>query len=580
MSESVPRREESRSLDVDARMNDDERIVRERLAIVRHLLQAQRARRGAYAADPLVPVRSAIASFTERAQSEGWTHAFDAVLATLRAVAAEATPDAAQLAKVADYLAEVEAPVARLARARRESTTREEKVGTGADILRASKDGVPALHLVLASSSSDWTPAFLEPGALVQLRALSLDALDEIASLALLRVPDDEEPWTIGGEFEERLLKMLDAAIALSRGPISLDIVRAARTRAEESPVAEPYRWFVPIFLLACTEGERAMDAMRETLLDAPVGMLESLVDAVCLGSNPARTTIAASLLDEDDRPELLCTALEILARLGGPCDGSVLALLEHPDPEVASRAATTASHMLDPRASVRALIPLLNHESLSAHASSILTLLTPEIGASHLREKVRRGVKEGRSDAALEEAACAAETLAALGNPRDGELLLALAGESDAAFRALATFGSREAFDFLRAEIVRRSSSTWRMSACVPALERITGLLQEDDPEDQARARERWLTGVLAFVVPPGARRVRLGQAFQPSAILDELRYPGTHMRTRRNLAQEARLLGALPIPIDLEGWIAPQRAWLDRVKKAGWPAATGDRP
>ncbi|MBK9258716.1 MAG: hypothetical protein IPM54_02645 [Polyangiaceae bacterium] len=570
--------------DLADRMSHDERVVRERLGVVRDLLQAQRARRS-LAADATAPLRSALASFVDDARTEGWTRAFDTLIAAARettSTVSTSTNHRAELAKIVEYITEIEPHVVRLAQTRRGPTARETAAAPAHPFLRASMGGVPALHripgFVVPNTSETWTANFVEPGAQTHLRALSRDVLDELASLALLRAPAPDEPWTIGAGFEDRLLQLLDAAVTLSRGPIRLDIVRAARARAEESPVAEPWRWFVPAFLLACTEGERAMDAMREVLIEAPDGMREGLVDAVCLGSNPDRAAIALSLLDEDDRPELLCTALDILVRLGKPIEGRFLELVEHPHADVATRAVTAASVLSDAPSVVRVLQPLLAEDAISAHVACVLTTLAPEVGAPHLREVVRRGTKDGASEVDTERAARAAEALAALGQTRDTQQLIALAAVTDGALAALATLGTPEALAFLREEYTRRSSSPWRADACVAPIERITGIREQDEPtpEGRVRAREEWLKGVHAFDVPKGASRVRQGQPFQPSAIVDELQHPETLMRTRENLVFEARILGARAIPIDLEGWLAPQREWLELAKRAGWPAPT----
>lgn len=570
--------------DLADRMSHDERVVRERLGVVRDLLQAQRARR-TLAADATAPLRSALASFVDDARTEGWTRAFDTLIAAARENASTVstiTNHHAELAKIVDYITEIEPHVVRLAQTRRGPTARESAAAPAHPFLRASMGGVPALHripeFVVPNISENWTANFVEPGAQAHLRTLSRDVLDELASLALLRAPAPDEPWTIGAGFEDRLLQLLDAAVTLSRGPIRLDIVRAARARAEESPVAEPWRWFVPAFLLACTEGERAMDAMREVLIEAPDGMREGLVDAVCLGSSPDRAAITLSLLDEDDRPELLCTALDILVRLGKPIEGRFLELVEHPHADVATRAVTAASVISDAPSVVRVLQPLLAEDAISVHVACVLTTLAPEVGASHLREVIRRGTKDGASEVEMERAACAAEALAALGQTRDTQQLITLASATDGALAALATLGTPEALGFLREEYTRRSASPWRADACVAPIERITGIREQDEPtpEGRVRAREEWLKGVLAFDVPKGASRVRQGQPFQPSAIVDELQHPDTLMHTRRNLVLEARILGARSIPIDLEGWLAPQRAWLELAKRAGWPTPT----
>lgn len=562
------------------KMSDDERGVRERLRVVRDLLQAQKARRGVHQGDPFSPARSAVASFLERVHVEGWTLAFDEMLAELRdAASLHATdPDAPEITAAAAYLAEAAPLVTRLARAARWESSREDPKGP---LFLKASEGVPALHPPTGSVSSETSTErdFVEPGALAQLSALSRDVLDEVASLALLRVTDGDEPWTLGALFEERLLQMLDAALALARGPIRIDIHRAARARAEESPLVEPYKWFVPLFLLSCTAGERAMDALRQTLCEAPPGALRGLVDALCLGSNPARVAIAASLLDEDDRPDLLCVALDVLVRLRQPLPAITLELLEHPDEQVALRAAAAAPLVEDPEAAARALDPLLERDDIGLHAASALTLIAPEIGAGHLRDAVQRGMRNPSSDEDLHVAARAALFLAELGQPRDEELLLTLAHRSDAALEALATHGSPASIDYLRAELLREPTSPTRTEGCVRSLERLTGILEGDDPSPGGGELERakWMELVLSFAAPPDARRVRLGKPFHPSLLAHELGRPDTRSRTRQSLARELRLLSVPLTDIDLEGWIAPQQAWIARVLQGDRPFTAG---
>lgn len=564
-------------------LGHDERVVRERLGIVRDLLQGQRARRGGRIPEAHVQLQSAVTFFLENARNDGWMHTFDNLVTVAQKAAADPRGDTAQraeLAKVVAYLQELEVHVVRVGQSKREPSARDARPAATNPVLRASTGGVPALHhlkeFVPPAPSLQKKPAFIEPGALHQLRVLARDVLEELASLALLRTPTRDERWTMGADFEVRLLQMLDAAITLSRGPISLDIVHAARKRAQDFPVADPSRWFVPTFLLACTESERAMDAMREIIIAGPEGAYTGFVDAVCLGSNPERIGMTLSLLDEDDRPDILCLALDVLARLGRPIEGRFLDLVEHPNPNVATRAMTAAAVVSDAPNLVARLQPLLGNADVATHVARILTTLAPEFGAPHLRDIVSRGAKEGASDDHKEQAVRAAETLAALGQTRDTQLLLDLAKVTDAVFPALGTMGTPETLEFLRSEISRRGATTWRADPCVLPLERITGLVEVDDstPDGRVVAREQWLAKVVAFAVPNGALRVRLGQAFQRVAIVDELRHPDTLVETRRMLIQEARVLGAKSIPVDLEGWIAPQLAWFDLAKQAGWPA------
>lgn len=581
MSDLARHNEAKRPTEASDSMSLDERQVRERLDIVRDLLQAQRARRGTLGQDPRASLRLALVSFVENAQIDGWTRAFDNVIATARKTAADPSLDADQReesANVVTYLLEIEPHVLRLAQLRKTPTTRTN--APLAPYLRASTNGVPALHdipgLAPKHLLTNPVPEFVEPGALRHLRALTRDVLDELASLASLRRPAVDERWTIGAAFEERILQVLDAAIALNRGPISLDIVRAARAFADDSPVADPYRWFIPAFLSACAEGERAMDVLRQTVLEAPDEMHEGLVDAVCLGSNPNRAAVALSLLEEDDRPEILGIALDVLTRLGRGIEGRFLDLVEHPRTDVALRAISAAAVHSDAPQLVTLLEPLLNREDRAVHVACTLAAVAPDMAITHLRKAVQHGVQNDALAAEIDRAVQAAHVLAAQGQTREIPLLLALAAVTDKAFSALATLGAPEALEYLREEAARRVNAPWRMDACVLPLERITGIMEADDPapEGRTRARTKWFADVNGFVIPQGANRIRLGQAFQPGLIVDELRHPETLVQTRTNLVTEARVLGAKTIPIDTAGWLGPQFTWLDLAKQAGWPA------
>lgn len=566
----------------DRVLSHDELTVRERLGVVRDVLQAQRARRGALAADPCAALRVTLASFGDRVRTDGWTRAFDALVATAQQTAAQNPSNHAEVVKIIQYLTEIEPHIVRLAQKGHVPTAHEDQLAPTNQFLRASTGGVPALHrleeFVAPSASTRWMLDFVEPGALMHLQVLGRDVLDELASLALLRSTAADEAWTKGEGFELRLLQVLDAAIALNRGPIRVDIVRAARTHAEAFPVVDPHRWFVPTFLLACADGERVTDALREGIIEAPKETLTCLADAVCLGSNPEREAVALSLLEEDDRPELLCFALDVLARVGKPIERRFLDLVDHPHIDVATRAMTAASFALEADDATRMLVPLLAQDGLSVHVASVLAMLAPMLAAPHLREVIRRGSNERASAIEVDQAVRAAEVLAMLGQTRDQQLLIELARVTDEAFCALATLGTPEALEFLRETIVQRGSSWSRANACILPIERMTGILEQDEStaEGQAMAREQWLRNVRAFVIPKEATRVRLGQPFHPAAIVAELLHPETLVQTRKALVQEARILGARRIPVDLQGWIMPQRAWLDTAKQAGWPAPT----
>ncbi|HRI68691.1 MAG TPA: hypothetical protein PK156_30895, partial [Polyangium sp.] len=98
-------------------LGQDERVVRERLGIVRDLLQGQRARRGGRAPEAHAQLQSALTFFLENARNDGWMHTFDNLVTVAQKAAADPRGDTAQradLAKVVEYLQELEVHVVRV----------------------------------------------------------------------------------------------------------------------------------------------------------------------------------------------------------------------------------------------------------------------------------------------------------------------------------------------------------------------------------------------------------------------------------------------------------------------------------
>lgn len=559
--------------------DENERIVHERLSVIRDLLQARKSRIGLSGAVAHASVRAAIGSFAKNAKSAGWTQTFDALVRELHAAASRSghEDDAREFTAAAHYLLEIEPHIVHLARQTQQSPALTQENAPRWRYLKASHKS-PVLH---AYNDSTVAREFVEPTESAHLRVLCRDVLDELASLASLRVPNETDPWTIGATFEERLLQMLDAAMAMSRGSVRTDMVYAARKRAEASPIADPWRWFVPAFLLACTAGNPALDALREILLEAPRGVQRGLVDALCLGSNPSCTSIADSLFDEDDRPDLLAIALDVAARRGSSCPNAIIALLEHPDPRIVERAIHAAVRVVDRPRTAEALLPLLDREELVLQAASGLTLVAPHVGANALRDAMRKHLEFAQPNESDEPLLPAAETLAALGQAQDESLLLIIAERMDRAIVALSIHGLRSEMNWLLAKCLRDDTPLDRKESCVRALERITGIFEEDDPSPGGRMRERarFLELVREFVRVNDAARLRRGKPFHASAILEELSESRTAKHIRRGLLAEAILLGAPRIGTDLEGWIALQEEWLRAAKEQRWGSKNGER-
>jgi len=564
----------------------DARIVSERTEIVVHVLQSFVARRGGGAgrSADVVAARcdaavATLSTLSARARTVGWAGAFDDALAELRALAAAAHRDERdELSRLVEAFMELDPAVLRLARRDLRAPDARAPASPAAR-LRPSL-GAPALHAdpraprEIAAASS----GFVEPRALDQLRRSARDAIEEIATLFYLRHPADDMPWSTGAAFDQRVLDALDACAAYERGRASLDVEALALQIARGFPIVDSARWFAALFLLACTDGERPINALRQILLELPEAALDAGVDALALGSNPRLSRVARSLLDEDDRPRALQIGLRAMERLHrgelGAFDAApLLALVDHPDDRIASLAAIGLARG-EPGDVGPPLTALLDRPGVALAAARSLALrgANPgaEAGLSFLRQTVARGLLDGAREEDVGAAGAAARTLVHAGATRD-EAALAQAAlhapdtdEGDATIEALADHGA-PAFIPLLVQILQRTHRGTRKLAASRAIERITGIAPERDPASPADLDlDAQAAAADALRAPLGVARMRHGRKLDRAAAIADLADPNARAAERRRNAIGASFLVGRPLDLDTEGWVARQIATL----------------
>jgi hypothetical protein len=137
-------------------------------------------------------------------------------------------------------------------------------------------------------------------------------ALEELGMLALMRRPDDEDPWTSNRECERRILCRLDAVIAA-------DLVRLPRLirLLEERPLPDAELTLALVFVLGSLRGDDTRDEIARLLRVIALGdgdMFVAMADALSLSQHPGVPALLAGWLG-DARPERRALATEVLGR-------------------------------------------------------------------------------------------------------------------------------------------------------------------------------------------------------------------------------------------------------------------------
>ncbi len=398
------------------------------------------------------------------------------------------------------------------------------------------------------------------------VRALSTFAdldLDDPGSLASIEdARSGLEMWGEAEGFEKRLLASLDALVSLAlpvRGGVArLDLARALFTYATEWWVPDGGRSFAFALALSCLASEAAMRWVVLGAQRAPEAALHAFEAGLALGSSPAVSS-AILALAATESPPLVKLALGV-ARRRRYFHASLLPLVLHPDRSISMAALRMIAFA--PRATaVEAASGLLVQDApgrtaVTAVACEVLAMLGDPRGVALARDLLGRALAEG--DAGAIEVALRVVALA--GDRRDADLVQRAALAIPGGRVLLAYFGAPEH----ALVIVEQLRVPERVEEAEHALLRLTGLRFE--PPFDVDATKRAATERLR----EQSGRIRSGAPHTLASVLDELRSPTARQRDRETLRIEASMMAREPIGVDLEGWVARQRADLEALARA----------
>lgn len=416
-----------------------------------------------------------------------------------------------------------------------------------------------------------------------QVRRLARDCMEDIALLGDLRRRGENEPWTAIARFEQRLLDNLDALAALACGRAGGGVVEQLQRYATETSFPDRGRAFALAFVLACLEGDDAIDAAVTALRRADPSTLDAYQTALSLGSSPTIGPTMERLL-WSEKPALMRIALEVLRRRGEASPAVVALLLEHPDSRVVVAAARAAGAMTEDRETITALLePRLDDpddEIAIAVAEALLVLGSPE-GLSGLRARLR---DEADAPGLMPRPSHARATrlLALGGGPEDLALLLAVINGDPLAAEALGWFGHAGAIDPLL-EMLERAGATAgehaRRAQLGPAraLHRITGAGLREAGASVEALDDRLVLDAGSWRAiqeerrraPAPFERLRFGSPCTVMATVDELLRDESSPAARRDAALELALaIGPAP-RIEVDGWAVRQQATLEALRE-----------
>jgi hypothetical protein len=391
---------------------------------------------------------------------------------------------------------------------------------------------------------------------LLERASLARGAMEDLASLGTLRTLYDHEPWGQAEAFEERLLAAYDYLVAQERphagsfSPASsaeppLGVARRLHRYATDFTVPDAGRSFALAFFLSSVAPHAARAWLAIAIRRAHDRTLEAYVDALSLGASDEVVDVCAALVSDGERPALLALALDVLWRRRRAPEQVLLSLAAHPDPAIVARAARG------------------------------LALARPEIAGPVLSRLL---------DAPPEVAAAALESLAVLGAQMVPAFARDVAGGdgplADRALVLLAMLGGGRDKDALFERALARPEllSVVARVGTVGQAERLVGALAAETDEGRRQHLERVLEALLGPLSPTPrdalARvgsvkdlRIRHGRPFGGAdGLVGALAEPATQQGDRRFFVRELSILKRTPVPFDVDGWVAAQRAALGR--------------
>lgn len=396
------------------------------------------------------------------------------------------------------------------------------------------------------------------------LEMLARDLMEDLATLASLRRATGIEPWGESEPFEERLLASLDALVSLAR-PVreeqaTFPLVDRLYRYATEWWVPDGGRSFAFAFTLACLRSETAMRWVVLGAQRAPAGALHAFASALSLGSSPGADGAITALLGTDV-PAMLTLALEV-ARRRRYFQMSLLPFVAHPDRAVAEAALRTLPGA--PRATaldvLGGVLAGAGARGGGAYLSAVAAELLATMGDPQAIPACRQLVGEACAAGDFATATVALRTIAVNGDRRDADLVLQAALQIPDGLYLLGFFGAPEH----ALAVVDALRNPERVADAERGLRRLTGFTF--DPPFEVDA----LSKTVASRLKDWSGRIRFGAPHTGRAVMDELSNPQTAQLDRRVLAIEAGILAREPLRVDLDGWVARQRAEVDLFRES----------
>ncbi len=455
-----------------------------------------------------------------------------------------------------------------------------EGVSSGASVFgfHASR-GAPALHeprempaLSMIERPRPWdaddaeradeAPKKQVAPAVVDLKRLARDAMEDMAILGGLRRLGDDEPWVDAEGFEERLLANLDLFWALD-APLRDDVPSLGGARALFEYVME---WSTPdwgrafalSFGLGCTKPEVALRWIMLAMRRSSPTIFSAYVSGLSLGSSSHIDRTVVDELRKEASPELYVALLEIAHRRRVFEPSAIVPLLAHPEERV-KEAAVIALRSAPAEVAIASLDRLLatTEGTLAAVTADELARRGKPQGLEYLRALLPKDADPKRRRLAL-------GAIALAGIAKDEPLVVEYIREREDAPVWLSFFGRPSVVPL----IVDALSTIREKAAGVAAVReqaerafvRVTGLSHEGD---RRALTARWEESGLA----KKGGRLRHGEPYAAAEVLTELQHARARQGERRVLARELPLLVPSAPVVDLDGFVATQAALLATI-------------
>jgi hypothetical protein len=397
-------------------------------------------------------------------------------------------------------------------------------------------------------------------GELAQLRRVAEDCLQEIGAMGQLRDVAGDEPWHEGVlRSERRLLAAYDAAAALGRGRLRIDLVDETVRWERDGLTEDPFRAFAHAFVLGSVAVPGAARAAAVSMLSSKPDVARARAHGLALAAGEEVDATLSFVCAEADPPAVVSALWAMRVRGHAPA-ATLAPLSSHPDDEVRLAAARCLAVCPD-RASVDALTRALlldDSDRVVTTALTVLLVRDRERALQELRQRIDADLDEpGQLSRAARREVLMLIALAA--EKKDFARLAQAIARQPSACEVLGWLGTARAVHTLL-DIFEQGTAD---AQAVAALDRITGLAAP--AAGDSSVWKKWLSER-----PDDDSRWRWGRAHRVDAIARELGAWRVPMVVRERLWVELGVaIGRFgPSP---STWVEPQLAWLAALAREG---------